>query len=152
MIEIPQQTADLGSPLERYMRTMVTQLLASMARALRDEGLSLPELAALHLLEMQGSMRIGDLGAALLLPMPAASRLVDGLVRRQFVERHEDPVDRRAKAVTLSPQGLALIEALSRQRIDEATREMVNVEGEMSEKFLEFYAQIGAQGLDRTKP
>lgn len=152
MIDIPQVPADLGSPLERYMRLMVTQLLVSMARVLRDDGVSLPELAALHLLDQHETMRVGDLGSALLLPMPAASRLVDALVRRGLAEREEDPTDRRAKAVRLSAEGRSLIERLTRQRIDEATQQMVGVEGEMSEKFLEFYAQIGAAGLDRKQP
>ena len=151
MIEIPQVPADIGSPLEGYMRAMMAELMASMARSLRDDKLSLPELAALQLLDLRGSMRIGDLGAELLLDLPAASRLTNGLVQRGLVERREDAADRRAKTVSLSVAGKGLIERIVRQRIAEATKAMLNVDGPMSERFLEFYAQIGAEGLDRAK-
>src|SRR5690606_34930272 len=94
MIEVPQVPADIGSPLEGYMRAMMTELMAAMARALRDDKLSLPELAALQLLDMRGAMRIGDLGQELALDLPAASRLASGLVERRLVERREDAADR----------------------------------------------------------
>ena len=39
--------------------------------------------------------------------LPAASRIVDDLVRRGFVQRREDPADRRMKRVSLTEAGQA---------------------------------------------
>ena len=48
--------------------------------------------------------------------LPAASRLVDDLVRRGFVERNEDAEDRRMKRVRLTEDGSAVIRRLNAAR------------------------------------
>lgn len=152
MIKRTQQdlTTDLGSPLELYMRSMVTQMLVSMARTLRDDALTLPQLAALHLVEVGGSMRIGEIAEQLLLPMPAASRVVSDMVDRGLFERREDPTDRRAKAVSLSPAGRDLIDAISKRRINEATHAMAALQGGVSGRFMEFLEEMIDTGMTRT--
>ena len=152
MIDKPQQdlTTDLGSPLETYMRAIVTQMLVSMARSLRDDALSLPQLASLHLVEVNGSMRIGEIAAQLLLPMPAASRVVSDMVDRGLLERREDPSDRRAKTVSLTPPGRALIDAISKRRIDEAAHAMTEMEGGLSGRFMDFLGEMIDTGMTKT--
>ena len=49
--------------------------------------------------------------------LPAASRLVDDLVRRGFVERNEDAEDRRMKRVRLTDDGSAVIRRLNAARL-----------------------------------
>jgi DNA-binding MarR family transcriptional regulator len=141
--------SDLHSPLEDYMRAMFTHLMTSMARSLRDQDLSLPQLAALHLVDLRKAMRVGDLGAELLLSMPAASRLASEMVDRGLMERREDVADRRAKVITLSPAGRELIEAISRQRVDEANAAMVSIQGIVSERFRTMFTDLDADGLTR---
>lgn len=146
----PDLTTDLGSPLELYMRAMVTQMLVSMARSLRDDALTLPQLASLHLVEVNGSMRIGEIAAQLLLPMPAASRVISDMVDRGLLERREDPTDRRAKTVSLSPAGRELIDAISKRRIDEATHAMAALQGGVSGRFMEFLEEMIDTGMTKT--
>ena len=152
MTDRPPQdlVTDLGSPLELYMRDMVTQMLVSMARTLRDDALTLPQLASLHLVEINGSMRIGKIADQLLLPMPAASRVVSDMVHRGIFERREDPTDRRAKTVSLSPAGRALIDAISKRRINEATHAMAALQGGVSGRFMEFLEEMIDTGMTRT--
>jgi DNA-binding MarR family transcriptional regulator len=152
MIEKPQQdlTTDLGSPLELYMRAMVTQMLVSMARSLRDDALTLPQLASLHLVEVNGSMRIGEIAEQLLLPMPAASRVISDMVDRGLFERREDPTDRRAKTVSLTPAGRTLIDTISKRRIDEATHAMTGLQGGVSGRFVEFLEEMIDTGMTKT--
>ena len=147
-----QLDADLHSPVETYMRTLFTQILMSMARNLRHENLSLPQLAALHFVDMRGQIRIGDICDKLVLPQPAASRLISEMVERGLLERREDEVDRRAKVITLSPAGHQLIEAISRQRVDEANEAMLNIEGVVSERFLTMFSDLSSEGLSRVDP
>ena len=144
-----QQTAthDLGSPLEGYIRRMVTQMLVSMTRSLRDEHLTLPQLTLLHLLDQQPQMRIGEMGEQMLIPMPAMSRVISDMVDRGLVERREDESDRRAKQVSLTNKGRALFEALSRRRVEEAMPKMADPEDPVSRKFLELFSQLEDQGM-----
>lgn len=151
MIDIPQlTTTDLGSPLETYMRNMVTQMLVSMSRTLRDDDLTLPQLAALHLVDIQGQIRIGEIASQLLVSMPAASRIVSDMVARGIFERREDPTDRRARSVSLSPAGRALIDTVSHRRIEEATHTMSEMEGEVSRQFTTFFGQLMETGMHLT--
>jgi DNA-binding MarR family transcriptional regulator len=147
MIARPQIPTELGSPLELYMRLMFTELIAAMTRTLRDDELSLAELTALHLCDVRGPIKIGDLGTELLLTMPAASRLVTALVERGLVERRESKTDRRAKTITLSAKGKTLIERISRDRVAEATRSLLAAEGGVSDRFVAFYAGLVEEGL-----
>jgi DNA-binding MarR family transcriptional regulator len=49
--------------------------------------------------------------------LPAASRLVDDLVRRGFVERQEDLEDRRMKRVSATEDGRAVTRRLNAARL-----------------------------------
>ena len=49
--------------------------------------------------------------------MPAASRMVDDLVRRGFAQRREDEDDRRMKRVCLTENGRAAIRRLNAARL-----------------------------------
>lgn len=144
--------ADLHSPVEDYMRTMFTQILTSMARNLRNENMSLAQLAALHFIDQHNQIRIGELCEELDLPQPAASRLISEMVDRGLLERREDAEDRRAKVITLSAAGRQLIEAISRQRVDEANEAMVRIEGAVSERYRTLFKDFDAEGLTRVDP
>jgi DNA-binding MarR family transcriptional regulator len=50
--------------------------------------------------------------------LPAASRMVDELYRRGFVERHEDATDRRMKRVGLTDSGRSVIRRLNAARLN----------------------------------
>jgi DNA-binding MarR family transcriptional regulator len=108
--------------LERFMRAMFTELITALARSTRSEHLSVSELAALHQLDQLGSVRVSDLAERLGAALPAASRVVSRLVETGLVERREDRNDRRAKTLTLSERGHALIDETSRERVVTASR------------------------------
>ncbi|MEZ4863855.1 MAG: MarR family transcriptional regulator [Caldilineaceae bacterium] len=56
------------------------------------------------------AMTIAAVADELSLTHSAASRTVDRLVRDGWVRRMENPVDRRQKILTLTPEGVALME------------------------------------------
>jgi DNA-binding MarR family transcriptional regulator len=64
--------------------------------------------AQCHLLleaEERGESSVGELAAALELDASTLSRTVDGLVRKGFLSRREDPDNRRRQLVRLGAQG-----------------------------------------------
>jgi DNA-binding MarR family transcriptional regulator len=61
---------------------------------------------------------LSELAPHMGLSVPAAGRAIDGLVRKGFVARAEDPDDRRVKRLSVTPDGLVAI-----QRVAEARRE-----------------------------
>lgn len=104
--------------VERATRIMFTRLLTVLSRALRDHELTLAQLAALHLVDHAGTLRVTALSDELALSPSAASRFVDDLVQRGLMEREEDPDDRRAKRLQLSAKGAALLQETGDLRVD----------------------------------
>jgi DNA-binding MarR family transcriptional regulator len=81
--------------------------------------LTLTQIKLLHHLEDQQPRELTLKGAAELVhvSLPAASRMVDDLVRRGFAQRREDLEDRRMKRVCLTDGGRAVIGRLNAARL-----------------------------------
>lgn len=91
----------------------------------REYALSMREYDVLYTMsKCPEPSRMGDLHAAVLLSQPALSRLVDRLVARGFVVRVEDPHDKRAVRVTLTPEGVAVQRAVGRAHARSVDREL----------------------------
>jgi DNA-binding MarR family transcriptional regulator len=80
--------------------------------------LTLTQIKLLHHLEDVPHELTLKEGAELVhVSLPAASRMVDDLVRRGFVERNEDTDDRRMKRVRLTESGRSVIRRLNAARL-----------------------------------
>jgi DNA-binding MarR family transcriptional regulator len=143
---------ETGSPLEQYERVMFTTIMLSMARALKDDNLSLAQVAALHLLEQKGDLRVSDIAEALGMQLSGASKVMADLVDRGLVARHDDPQDRRAKRLTVATAGKELILHISKRRAAEASFAMTGLEGEVTERFNRLFAAMFEAGLTRASP
>ena len=82
-------------------------------------GLTPSRLAALVILGKQGPLRIGDVARELNIAVPSASRLLDVLAESGFVERRDDPTDRRAFLVSLTADGARILEDVRAEGIQE---------------------------------
>ena len=74
-------------------------------------GLSMPQFNILMQLFYRGNYGISEISERFEITNAAASQHVDNLVQAGLIERAEDPRDRRAKQIRLSPKGRALIES-----------------------------------------
>lgn len=104
-------------------RTEIGLLIARVSRlwrreadqALADHGLSQATALPLMVLLRRGkSTRQGELADEVSIEGPSLVRLVDLLHADGLVERHEDPTDRRAKPLHLTPKGEAKAEEIDR--------------------------------------
>src|SRR4051812_34439835 len=90
-------------------RALWRELVVGFAAQLGDLRLGFTQLAALYVLADAGTTTVADLADALNRSPSATSRLVDGLVRRNFVERRPESEDRRQRTLWLTQQGQALL-------------------------------------------
>ena len=72
-------------------RALWRELVIGFAVQLGELRLGFTQLAALYVLADGGTMTVGELAEAIGRSPSATSRLVDGLVRRRLVERHQEP-------------------------------------------------------------
>jgi len=105
-------------------RKMFTRIITALSRTLLDEELSVAQVAVLYQADERGQMRIGEIADVIGRSLPSTSRLVDDLAKRGFVIRSEDPDDRRARVIVLSPEGRKFLDRAGADRV-RAIREAV---------------------------
>lgn len=88
-----------------------------MKRSMRDfkrfmdeSGLSPSQINTLMHLYYGGICGVSDIGGHLSITNAAASQMIDRMVTLELLERSEDPNDRRAKRLTLTAKGKAVVE------------------------------------------
>lgn len=91
--------------LQRALRT-------STASRWRDLDISMQQLRAIYLLRDEEVATVGRLAELFAIGLPAASILADRLVRAGYVDRNEDPADRRRVQLTLTRAGVQLVTEL----------------------------------------
>jgi DNA-binding MarR family transcriptional regulator len=108
--------------LTRDMYALASYLMreanAGTFQMIADLDLSFTQLKALSALEGQDEERsLKGLADGLGVSLPTMSRAIDGLYERGFVEREEDPADRRMKRVRLTAAGRAVPRSLNEARL-----------------------------------
>jgi DNA-binding MarR family transcriptional regulator len=91
---------------------------ADLFEALGALELTLTQVKLLHHLEEQPrELTLKQAAELVRVSLPAASRMVDDLVRRGFAQRREDEEDRRMKRVCLTDGGRTVIRRLHAARL-----------------------------------
>jgi DNA-binding MarR family transcriptional regulator len=101
---IDDDTLALGSALERLHGPVAAEVFRRTA-ATPDGIYSLSRMLALLHLSARGPQTISQLAWAIPLSHAATSRMVDGLVQLDLVDRREDEADRRHKVVQIKIDG-----------------------------------------------
>jgi DNA-binding MarR family transcriptional regulator len=96
--------------LHEWAEVVMTRSMRAWRHYIRQSGLSMSQFITLVKLYHTGGCGISDISSHLDVTAAAASQLVDRLVNEGYLERVEDPHDRRAKQVTLSAKGRRLVE------------------------------------------
>ncbi len=114
----PTATATLAGDLYAVVIHLHKNCNSDLFEAVGALELSLTQIKLLHHLEEAERELTLKEGAELVgVSLPAASRMVDDLFRRGFVERHEDATDRRMKRVNITDAGRAVIRRLNAARL-----------------------------------
>lgn len=90
----------------------------------RTRGLSVPQYRVLVLLDAQPHASLSAVADNLGLGLPAASRLVTGLVTKGFVSRCECPGNRRRVSLALTEKGRVAMNANRADTLDRLSKEI----------------------------
>ncbi len=110
------ESVQFSQSLRQWMDTFVHRSMRDSARFVKASGFSMPQFFLLMQVHRRERCGISDLGENLEITTAATSQLVDKLVQAGLLMRAEDPHDRRAKMVSLSPAGEAFIEKAIAER------------------------------------
>jgi DNA-binding MarR family transcriptional regulator len=109
-----------SSARETECAAVLMEVVPSVMRSIQAEmqtertGLSFPQFQALTFLSDRRGASLSHVADHLCLRLPAASKLVDGLVGRGLVVRAVSPTDRRRLTLALTRRGNAALESARR--------------------------------------
>jgi DNA-binding MarR family transcriptional regulator len=96
--------------LYELLDVFINQTMRGWNNFVKSMGLSMPQFSILMQLYYRGAFSISEISDRFGISVPAASQLVEKLVQAGYLERAEDPKDRRARLLPLSSKGKKLIE------------------------------------------
>lgn len=108
-------TSEATAALLLEVTPLVMRTIRKRMRGGRAADLSVPQFRALAYLHRHPSASLSDLAEHIGLTLPATSRLVDGLVSREYVLRRASRADRRALELTVAAKGSAMLQATREQ-------------------------------------
>lgn len=104
--------------------TLMRHAAGSHAPEFLGVDVTMPQAKVLYLVSLEPDLPMSAIAARLGVGAPAVSGLVDRLVALGYVERHEDPADRRQQLVGITDAGSAALERL-RELNSEAMRRLL---------------------------
>jgi DNA-binding MarR family transcriptional regulator len=102
--------------IRQFLETVTSRSMHDWMIYVKGTGLSMPQFGVLMRLYHGGSCAVSEIGRHMDITNAAASQLIDGLVAKGLLVRVENPVDRRAKQISISQNGRELIETGMNER------------------------------------
>ena len=87
-----------------------------------SDEITMPQFQALKHISLHGSCSIGSLAEGLSVSQPAATMLVDRMLRKGLVTREPGKSDRRQMDVSLTERGETLLEQIESERTDRLSK------------------------------
>ena len=125
------KSTQINQPLRAWMDVFMHRSMRGWNQFAKSTGLSMPQFSILMQLHYKGACGMSAISERFDVSAAAASQLADKLVQAGYIERTEDPSDRRAKLLKLSANGAKLVEAGIQERyrwMDELTSRLSAVE------------------------
>ena len=113
--------------IREWMDVFMHRSMRGWTRFAKSTGLSMPQFSILMQLHHKGPCGMSKISERFDISNAAASQLVEKLVHAGYLERAEDPSDRRAKLLKLSPSGAKLVDEGINERyrwMDELTKNL----------------------------
>jgi DNA-binding MarR family transcriptional regulator len=156
-----QHVLDVVPPVVRAIRELM--------RNHRLRGLSVPQFRAMALLTFNPEASLSDVADYVGSSLPAASRMIEALVNKKLVARHECSRDRRCVSLSLTPRGaegfresrratqkqladrLEKLGATQRKIVIEGMRQLADVFGSDAERMAPLQVAGGKSAGPKTK-
>lgn len=130
----------------RASRALVGITAASISTV--DDLVTVPQLRVMMMIATRGAVNLAAVAAGLQVSASNASRICDRLLKIGMVDRRDDPADRRNIALTLTPDGQALIDRVVHHRriaIRRILREMSPAQRDALATALDAFATVAGE-------
>ena len=117
----------INQSLRAWMDVFMHRSMRGWNQFAKSTGLSMPQFSILMQLHYKGVCGLSEISERFDVSAAAASQLAEKLVQSGYLERAEDPSDRRAKLLRLSSSGEKLVSEGIQERyrwMDEVTSKL----------------------------
>jgi DNA-binding MarR family transcriptional regulator len=104
------KSTQISQPLRAWMDVFMHRSMRGWNQFAKSTRLSMPQFSILMQLHYKGPCGMSAISERFDVSAAAASQLVEKLVQAGYLERTEDPSDRRAKLLKLSTNGAKLVD------------------------------------------
>ena len=121
------KSTQITQPLREWMDVFMHRSMRGWNQFAKSTRLSMPQFSILMQLHYKGACGMSAISERFDVSAAAASQLVEKLVQAGYIERTEDPSDRRAKLLKLSTNGAKLVDKGIQERyrwMDELTGQL----------------------------
>jgi DNA-binding MarR family transcriptional regulator len=142
---MPDQTTtclQLTTLLRTITRMIGRRAMGETLQLIQGADLSVPQLAALMVIQREGALTLTALSAGLNMSLSNTSYVTDQLVKRDLLTRCEDHTDRRQKVIALSQTAVELLDQIIQVRITSIEDTMVAVPIELRQQLEAVLAQV----------
>lgn len=135
---------DLNMTFGFVMHDIARMLRRNFDRRAQSFGLTRSQWMVLMHLKRKNGMRQNELAKLLEIKPISITRLVDRLIKNNWVERRDDPVDRRAKRIFLTDKVEPLIGKLRDMGLDIREESLLGISSDQREVLMKILIQIRA--------
>lgn len=136
---------DFFKEFEDRMKSFHRIMKAHMSNHAMQANMSLPQFTCVFILSKIGKAKMSDLAEALTLSYASATNLINKLCDSGYVQRYDDPNDRRVVYVELSEKGKEITESFKKQDsdfINEKTKSFSNEDKKIMLKGLDLMISL----------
>ena len=141
-LPVTDQPAEVAVLIAEMMNHVHRRWVGDTLALMNELGLTMAQMVTLHIVGHKGGQSISGIAAHLRLSAAATSHLVDRLVRVGLLARAEDPVDRRQKSVSITPDGRRLVDRIQREHARQLTAAMAPLSAEARRQFSKAVSQV----------
>ncbi len=101
----------IKTALRSWMEVVMARSMHDWMHYVKASGMSMPQLQVLMRLFYRGACGVSHVSDDMSITNAAASQLVDKMFLQGLLDRVEDPIDRRAKQLTITEKGRDFVAA-----------------------------------------
>lgn len=115
------------SELASLLRPALVRLTRQVRQQRVDTSVTLTQLSAMFTLNARGPMSAGDLAACEMVQPPSMTKVIANLEEHGYVGRDPHPTDGRQVIISITDEGVALLESEKQSRDAWLTRQMATL-------------------------
>jgi DNA-binding MarR family transcriptional regulator len=138
-------TAKTIVELESLAERITSQTFRSLFHYAKKKDLAASQLGSLMRMSRGGKRSIMRIGGEMSMTGPAMSQMIDRLVAQGLVTRKEDPEDRRARLIDLTPLGVELVAGCKKAQVGWVEAIAARLDEKETEKVIEVSRLLAAK-------